>query len=51
MAALEAHLQRDLIAELQRETDLYGERRWSLCRQVEEDGLEVWLRPWPLDRC
>jgi hypothetical protein len=51
MKALDAHPQRDLIAELQQETDEDGERRWSLCREVEEDGwVELWLRPWPLDR-
>ena len=48
--ALEAHPERELIAELQHEMD-GGLRRWSLCRQLEDDGwVEVWLRPWPLDR-
>ena len=49
--AVEANPQRHLIADLQQETDENGQRRWSLCRQVEDDGwVEVWLRPWPLDR-
>ncbi len=49
--ALEANPERGLIVQLQQETDEHGERRWSLCRQVEEDGwVELWLRPWPLDR-
>jgi hypothetical protein len=51
LKALEAHPERTLIDELQRETDEHGERRWSLCRQLDDDGwVEVWLRPWPLDR-
>ena len=49
--ALAAHPERGLIVQLQQETDEHGERRWSLCRQVEDDGwVEVWLRPWPLGR-
>ena len=49
--ALEAHPQRALIADLQQETDEHGGRRWSPCRQLEDDGwVDVWLRPWPLDR-
>ena len=49
--ALETHPERELIAQLQQETDDGGERRWSLCRQLQDDGwVEVWLRPWPLDR-
>jgi hypothetical protein len=49
--AVSSHPERERILELQQETDEYGERRWSLCRQVEDDGwFVVWLRPWPLDR-
>jgi hypothetical protein len=36
--ALEANPQRHVIADLQQEPDEHGERRWPLCRQVEEDG-------------
>ena len=36
--ALEAHPERGLIVQLQQETDEHGERRWSLYRQLEEDG-------------
>jgi hypothetical protein len=49
--ALTAHPERELIEQRQQETDAIGEPRWSLCRQLEEDGwVEVWLRPWPFDR-
>jgi hypothetical protein len=49
--ALEEHPELALIEELQRETDEHGERRWSLCRHLDDDGcVQVWLRPWPLDR-
>jgi hypothetical protein len=49
--AFEAHPTRGLIVQLQQETDEHGEGRWSLCRQVEDDGwVDVWLRPWPLER-
>ena len=51
LKALEAHPERELIEELKRETDESGERGWSLCRQVEDDGwVKLWVRPWPLDR-
>ena len=51
LKAIEAHPARELIGELQQETDEKGKRRWSLCRQLDDDGwVEVWLRPWPLDR-
>ena len=37
--ALETHPERELIAQLQQETDKGGERHWSLCRQLEDDEL------------
>ena len=49
--ALAAHPERELIEARQQETDAIGQRRWSLSRQLEDDGwVEVWLRPWPFDR-
>jgi hypothetical protein len=49
--ALESHPERELIEARQQERDAIGERRWALCRQLEDDGwVEVWLRPWPFDR-
>ena len=49
--ALAAHPERELIETRQQETDAIGEPRWSLYRQLEDDGwVEVWLRPWPYDR-
>ena len=49
--AVEAHPERELIRSLLQETDELGERRWSPVRHVEDDGwVELWLRPWPLDR-
>ena len=51
LKAIEAHPARELIGALQQETDEKGERRWSLCRHLDDDGwVEVWLRPWPLNR-
>jgi len=51
MKALAAHPERELIEARGEEMDELGEPRWSLCRQLEDDGwVEVWLRPWPFDR-
>ena len=51
VTALAAHPERALIEARREETDAIGEPRWSLRRQLEDDGwVEVWLRPWPLDR-
>lgn len=51
ISAVAAHPERERILELQQEVDEQGQRRWSLCRHVEPDGwVELWLRPWPLDR-
>lgn len=51
VTALAAHPERALIEARREETDAIGEPRWSLCRQLEDDGwVEVWLRPWPFDR-